>query len=953
MTSDALPRRPADRVSRMAATDLTGPRLPPGSQQAQLLTGREPELTVLAELVGDVADGRGHALLVRGEAGIGKTALLQAARALAGGQGVRVLWASGVETETELAFSGLRDLLSPVVSMLGALPAAQSAALATALALAPGVPGDRLAVGAAMLRLLEHASVAQPLLVVVDDLPWLDSASRECVVFAARRVAGRLAVVLSAREDDLDDLTRLARLPQLVLPRLERRAAIELVRRAAPETVPTVAAAVADAADGIPLVVLGLVGELDPAQRAGLSELSVPLRSGPGLPDVHRRRLAGLDSETRASLLVAAAFQGHDLRVIGSACAIVGIDVDSLAAAEEAALVRIWGGRLSFVHPLVRGAVYHESPPGQRRAVHGALALVLQGESRAWHLGLAALGPDEDVARELERAGEAAMARRGPGPASLALERAARLSPDPERCARRLLAAGEAAFGAGMPDRAISLLRQAVEAGDDPRVRAAAQHRIGQALVVGMQLPAGIDLLTREAERIRSDDPSLAAAMMSEAAQACHMAAECRRARRLAEDAASLVEASAAPEVRAHVAAMLRTARVFRGALDRADPLLGEADRLTTAIDPLSPAGQSITVALNLRLWTGEFERVRDDSLATCARARETGNLSALPMLLVAVAECQYRLGEWSAARSASVEAATLGRELTQLSAAGHAEMVGARLDAARGENEQVCRATVAATVAMADAYGARSGVAFALAVLGFLELGLSRVSAAIEHLEQVARFFDDSGMEEPTLIPWEADLIEAYLRAGDLGAAKASLTVMGRRAAGAGTPTATAPYQRCQGMLGERFDEHFFKALEDHDQRPMPFERARTLLAYGRRLHRVRRRAEARRVLYDAASTFASLGAAPWLAQAHAELLAAGGRRSPVARKDVEPNALSPQERRVAETVALGISNRQAAAELFLSPKTVEFHLVQIYRKLGISSRAQLAKALRVEGGQ
>lgn len=951
MTSQALGSgRTADPASNMAAVGIEGSRRRPSNRQGLSLTGRESELAVIAGLVGDVADGRGRALLVRGAAGIGKTAMLDTARSLAAERGVRVLWACGVESETEVAFSALRDLLGPVLSTLGALPAPQSAALATALGLAPGVPGDRLAVGAATVGLLEQAASAQPVLVIVDDLPWLDSASRECVVFAARRVAGRLAVVMSSREEALDDLTSGAEVSELVLPRLDRRAGIELVRRAAPEVVPAVAAALADAADGVPLVVLGLVAELDPAQRAGLSELPLPLRVGAGLPDVHRRRLARLGSDTQVSLLVAAAFAGEDLRAVGSACTVLGVDVDSLADAEEAELVHIRDGRLAFVHPLVRGAVYARSLPGQRRAVHAALAQVLRGEARAWHLGLAALGPDEDVARELQEAGEAAMARRGPGPASSAFERAARLSPDPHQCARRLLTAGQAAFAAGMPERAIALLRQAVEAGDDARVRAAAQHRIGQVLIVGMQLSAGIDLLTREAERIRSVDPSLAATMMSEASQACHMAAQCLRALRLAEDAASLVETSAAPEVKAHVAATLRTARLFCGVLDGSDPLIEEADRLAMAIDPLSPSGQSITVALNLRLWTGDFERVRDDSLATCARARETGALSALPMLLVAAAECQYRLGEWSGARSASEEAAALGRELNQPSVAGHAEMVRARLDAACGENEQDCRARVVATVEMTEAYGARSGMAFALAVLGFLELGLSRVAAAIEHLEGVARVTEDSGMEEPTLIPWEADLIEAYLRAGDVGPARASLDVMGRRAARAGTPPAVAAYRRCRGMLAEHFDEHFLSALTEYDQRPMPFERARTLLAYGRRLHRVKRRAEAREVLHEAVSTFASLGAAPWLDQARAELAAAGGRRSTVATTGVSPSTLSPQERRVAETVARGVSNRHAAAALFLSPKTVEFHLVQVYRKLGISSRAQLAEALRAE---
>lgn len=917
----------------------------------EVLTGRARELAQLSSVVSDVADGCGRALLVRGEAGIGKSALLEATRSTARERGVRVLGVAGVESETELAFSGLYDLLTPVVSQRSVLPAPQSDALASALSLAPVVPGDRLAVCVATLRLLEHTATAEPLLVIVDDLPWLDSASRECIIFAARRLQGRLAVVLAARDDHLaaHRAGLEAGLPEIDIARLERAAVEQLLRRAAPDIVPAVAAAVAEAAQGNPLATLSLAATLDHAQRSGLAELPVPLAPGRQPNELYQKRISALPVDARLPLLVAAAYPGDDLRIVGSACSVLGGDIDFLAFAEEAELVEVGGGRLSFAHPLVRGAVYHGSPAGQRRSVHAALAGVLQGEARAWHLGSATIGPDEDVARELEAAGRAAMARRGPGPASSALERAARLTPDSERCARRLLVAGEAAFAAGLTDRASTLLRQAAETTSDVALRAQAHHRAGQALAVSAQLWPAIDLLTREAERTKAAHPSLAAGMLAEAALACHVAADCRRALRLAQEAASLIQVGDPLERRAQVAAILRTARVFRGAHDRTDPLLAEVDRLTQAVDPLSPAGQSISLALNLRLWTGEFERLRDDALATRARAEELGALGAVPMLSVAVAECHYRLGDWPEAERAGTEAAVTGQELNQPTAAGHAHLLLARLAAARGVDEQECRETIAATIAAAEATGARSGVAFAVATLGFLELGSRRIAPAIEQLERVARLFEYSGMEEPTLIPWEADLVEAYLRVGATDAAETATLVMGRRAGAAGIPTAAAPYRRCRGMIEHDFEEHFEAALRADDERPMPFERARTLLAYGRRLRRARRQAEGRSVLHEAVSCFASLGAAPWLAQAEDELHAAGGRRSsPAARQQVGPDALTPHERRVAETVASGISNRQAAAELFLSPKTVEFHLVHVYRKLGIRSRAQLTEALR-----
>lgn len=913
-----------------------------------MLIGRERELAQLTGLIDDAVNGGAHALLVRGEAGIGKTALLEAVGEVARERGVRVLYVAGVETEAELAFSSLQDLLSPVIDRRSLLPAPQAASLAAALALAPGVPGDRLTVCVATLGLLEHISVDGPLLVLVDDLPWLDAASQECILFAARRAQGRLAMVFAARDDDVDDLAQRARLPELAVPGLDHAVVLRLLMQAAPDLVASVAEVLSEAADGNPLAVRELVAALAPAQRSGLADLPLPLPPGRRLNDLYRQQIRALPDDTQVALLVAAAYQGDELRVIGSACAALAGDVASLAVAEDAQLVRISTGRLLFAHPLVRGAVYHQSTARLRRVVHGALANVLQGESRAWHRGAATLVPDEDVARELEGAGQAALARRGPGPASFALERAAQLTPDPQRCARRLLAAGEAAFAAGSPDRASALLGQAAQETSDLAVRAAANHRRGQTLMVSAQLSSAVDLLTTQAEPVKAAHPSLAAAMLAEAAIACTVAADCRRALRLAEEAASLVEGGAPLEVRALVAATLRTSWVFRASPGQAHPLLAEADDLAGSVDPLSPAGQSIAVALNLRLWTGEFERVRDEAMATQARAQELGALSALPLLLVTEAECHYRLGDWTAAARAAAEAVATGQDFNQPTSAGHGQLLIVRLAAARGDDEKGCRATIAAMITLAEDSGARSGIAFSVAALGFLELGLGRIAPAIEQLERVAQFYLASGMEEPTLIPWEADLVEAYLRAGATEDAQVALAVMGRRAEAAGIPTATAAYRRCRGMVERDFDEHFHAALRADEQRPMPFERARTLLAYGRRLHRVRRRAEARAVLHEAVSGFQQLGAAPWLAQAEAELLAAGGRRTSAATRELGSQTLTPHERHVAETVARGISNRQAAAELFLSPKTVEFHLVHVYRKLGITSRAQLAAALR-----
>src|SRR5690606_6849871 len=303
-------------------------------------------------------------------------------------------------------------------------------------------------------------------------------------------------------------------------------------------------------------------------------------------------------------------------------------------------------------HPLARGAVYHECAPEERRAVHAALAGVLTGEQRAWHLGAATVAPDEQVAAELEAAGNAALARRGPAPASLALERAARLSPDRADFIRRMLAAGQAAAAAALGDRALSLLKEAAEAATDPSMRASAHHLYALTLLRTSAVPAA-EILGREGARVASQNPTLAAMMLSDAAMAYGAAARLRPALQLTHRAVAVLGDCDDPVVRAHVLACHGIVLQYCGEGRRARPILDEAARLAEDIDPLSPVGQSITLTLNVHLWSCNFEYVRDRCLAACTRARETGTLSALPLLLLIAADASYRMGDWDAAEQA------------------------------------------------------------------------------------------------------------------------------------------------------------------------------------------------------------------------------------------------------------------------------------------------------------
>jgi ATP/maltotriose-dependent transcriptional regulator MalT len=386
---------------------------------------------------------------------------------------------------------------------------------------------------------------------------------------------------------------------------------------------------------------------------------------------------------------------------------------------------------------------------------------------------------------------------------------------------------------------------------------------------------------------------------------------------------------------------MLGWALILRGKTSQARRVLAEAARVGEALDPLGPDWLWLHLVLRCDVPLGKFERARAASLELCQRAREAGALAALGGMLLVAADTAFRLGDWDAADTAALEAIRVAGEVGQPAVVGWVLTIRVRILAAQGRPEEA-RAAAQAGLRIAEADRISAGLRFVHAALGFLELGLDRPGAAISELERVERMVEGTGMEEPVIVPWEQDLVEAYVRQGRAGDARRVLARLERLAERTGSPIARAAAARCRGMVDDDFEPAFTEALTLEDQRPMPFERARTLLAFGRRLHRARRRAEARDRLLAARHGFEQLRAGAWAGQAEAELRAAGARR-----REPDDNALTPQELRVATAVQRGASNRDIAADLFLSPKTVEFHLRQIYRKLGVHSRTQLIAAL------
>jgi DNA-binding CsgD family transcriptional regulator len=938
-----------------------------------MIVSRTSELSRLDAVLDGLATGQGSALVVHGEAGIGKTTLLEALILRSRGTAA-VVRARGAETEAELAFSALADLLEPVLGELAALPAPQAAALRGALALGPPVtgppaPGDRLAVCVATLGVLRAAARHRPVLAVVDDLQWVDASSRECIEYVARRAGGSLAVVLAARDPWYPP--ERAGLPELRVGPVDEAGAAALLRYRAPGLAPSVAAAITHAAAGNPLALVELPETLTAGQRAGTAAMTLPLAPGGRLQRAFSGRVGALDAAARRALLIAAAHAGSDLPVIAAACLQAGTDLRHLCDAEASGLVRIEAGRLSFTHPLIRGLVYTEAPASERRVAHAALAAALRDDDdrQVWHRAAAAIGADEEVAAGLERVGGQAVARRAYAAGSGALERAARLTPDPDAAGGRLISAGQAAAGAGMADRALALLAEAAEVSRDDDQRARAQQLRGRMLVWRGRGAEATSLLVSQAGLVVSRRPALAAVMYSDASSGATTTGSYLEAERLARRAAGLlrdraawdagVHRTAAPGPAGHVAAgpmpagpgpaghgaVLATlcwALCLRGKAPEARLVLGEATRLARGLDPLGPDWPWLHMIRQCHIPLWDFERARAESLGLAQRARDAGALAALSGLLQVVADTAFRLGDWDAADAAALEAIGVAGEVGQPVVTGWALAIRTRILAARGRREESLAAAQAARH-IAESERIDAGLRFVHAALGFGELGLDRTGAAITELETAECLVRGTGMEEPTIVPWAPDLIEAYARQGRDDDARRVLTALERQAASTASPVAGAAAARCRGMVDDDYEPAFARALALDDRRPMPFERARTLLAFGRRLHRSRRRAEARDRLRAALDGFEQRGADAWAAQAQAELRAAGARR----RADTDSSALTAQELRVAAAVRRGASNRAIAAELFLSPKTVEFHLRQIYRKLGLHSRTQLAAAL------
>jgi DNA-binding CsgD family transcriptional regulator len=911
----------------------------------RVLLGRTTELDRIRDVLARARGGRGGALVLRGDAGIGKTALLRAARAEA--RGMLVLDGAGIESESELPFAGLSLLLAPLRRELDPSASPQLDALAAAIGHRPGRPATRFAVYAGLLALLTDEAERRPVALLVDDAQWMDAATAEALGFCGRRLAEeRIALLAAVRAGEPDPLARTG-LPVLDVPPLSADDANALLREAMREGQPAPAPAVArvqHVAHGNPLALLELADRL----RRGDDVWSEPPSVGAELEAALARRVGSLPDATRAALLLAAADDAEAADEVTGALRRRGDDPTALAPAEVAAVVRIGEGRLAFSHPLLRSAIYHLASAPDRRAAHADLAAELEARSQearaAWHRALATVGSDDAVADRMEAVAREARSRDAPVAAARAFEAAARITGDDGVRAGRLLQAADCLLFAGRADAAVARLDEALPIADEPLLRADVLRM--RALAAATRDPPSVtrDVLLEGSAAVEPLDPRRAARMLLEASALTVSVAEAMPARDMAERALEIAQRADA-DTRLLATGYLATYRIVVGDSREGEAMLDEAEALSATSEMASFTYASALVG-HACMYTDQEERARRILDACIARARAESALVALPLALAWLAETDFRIGDWARAEAEAAESIAIGDEVGRPFETINGLVTLAAIRGARGRTDEALGHLDRAEVTV-RATGFRSLAPHAGWARGLVHLSAGRPDEAVAALAPAGRAMEKAGVEEPNVVPWASDLAEAYARSGRPAEARTTLATLERQAARTGRVSALAAAARCRGLLAaeDAFGAHFAEALALHAERSHPFAEARTLLCFGERLRRARRRGEARELLRRALDAFERLDARPWAARVQAELEATGERtraRTPEHRDD-----LTPQELQVALLVAGGASNRDAAARLFITPRTVEGHLTRVYRKLGVRSRVEMVHRL------
>jgi DNA-binding NarL/FixJ family response regulator len=912
------------------------------------IVGRETELELLERFVSDVRAWP-NALFIEGTAGIGKSTLLDAAVDAARERSIGVLRCGPGDHESRLSFAALRDLLEYAYDETAAkIPAPQRRALAVALLREePESPLDRGAVATAFLSLLRERSRAGGVLVVVDDVQWLDRPTASALTFAIRRLRDEpVGLILALRSSGsgqvplgLDRALSPQRLRRIALGPLSLGALQAMFRARLGRSWPRpLLLRIHENSDGNPFFALEIARALERDSVSPGSALPVPH----DLEELLRTRIDVLSVDTRSALLVASVSSQPTPELVAAATGLGLAAHEALAAAERAGVIEIQAGHVRFTHPLLASTVYAGASTDKRRAVHRALAdRATDPEERARHLALSSEGPDASIAAALDDAGRLARARGAPDSAAELAVLACQLTPpaDAEALVRRGVEAAGHLFDAGDAIRAQELFREMAAATSRGPARADILWRLADASWMEVDLVRGY---LREALDDSSGDLRVESGIRMDLAwtwvyggDVAQASTEARRSLEIAErldDPSLISEALAAHGI-----------CEFLAGHDGADRIAGAVSLRETGSFPDTYTTPRVTMGLR-SMWAGELDAARSTLETVLDHLAERGlyTLATEPHEYLGEIECRAGQYELAARHAASASEIKLGAGFEEL----HALDLYPRalVDALRGD---VTSARTHATQGLA--WSQRGDLLYAncnRAVLGFLELSLGHFAEARGHLDLVVRFLHEMGVREPCVIPVHADAIEAQISMGDLDAASELLGEFEDQARATGRPWAVATAARCRALLLAAFGEvpsaalMFERSLEEHRRVEQPLELARTLLAKGQVERRARQKSAARRTLQEALGIFEELGAPLWAARARAELARIGGR-APAG------DGLTPTEQRIAELVAEGKTNKEVALILVVSERTVESALTQIYRKLEVRSRTELARKL------
>jgi DNA-binding CsgD family transcriptional regulator/tetratricopeptide (TPR) repeat protein len=909
-------------------------RAAPGREPT--LRGRADECALLDTLVEAIRRGEGRSLVVRGEAGIGKTALLDHLARSA--PDLTVLRAMGVESEMELAYAGLHQLCAPLLDRRDRLPAPQRQALEVVYGIGVGAAPDRFLVGLAVLSLLSEAADERPILCLIDDAQWLDRASALTLAFVAHRLlAERVGVVFAAREPGGE----LARLPELEVRGLPRDDARALLRATVWLRLD---AAVRDRivaeTHGNPLALLELPRGLTATQLAGGFGLIEAQGLVGRIEDTFLRRVQTLSDDARRLLLVAAAEPVGDPLLLLAACERLGVAVTT----ETDGLLAL-GERVTFRHPLVRSAVYRTATTGQRREVHQALAEAtdrsVDPDRRAWHLATAAARPSETIAAALEQSAGRAQARGGLAAAAAFLHRAAVLSADPTQRSRRVLVAAQASLHAGMFEDALELLALAEASAPDEVQSAHVELLRGQIAFASSMGTTAASLLMSAAQSLEPLDPALARETYLDAWGAALFAGRLASAGSLAEVSRAAASAPRAPQPPCPSDLLLDAlATLITDGRAAAAPLLRQA---TATFAEASPGQENVRWGWMTNTTTTPPNVLWDEdswqaiSARNLKEARDAGALARLPIDLADWAIFLASCGDFGAAAEAIAEAEAI-TTATGTHIAPYAQLL---LAALRGQSDAL--PLFESTIHDARTGGQGLGVQWAEWTSAILFNGLRRYDEALGAARRAAE-------ETPQLqfSPWAlTELIEAAARTGRPDVAAGALEQLIAATAPSNTDWGRGIEARCRALVSEgehaeRLHREAIDRLAGSRRRP---DLARAHLLYGEWLRREKRRGDARVHLHAAHDQCASLGMEAFAERARAELIGTGEK---VRQRTVETrDELTPQERQIARLARDGMSNPEIGARLFLSPRTVEWHLRNVFSKLGIRSRRQLRVAL------